>query len=87
MRLGGHGVISVTANVAPKQMADIVDLLASGDTESAERLDEKIRPLHETLFVEANPIPAKWLLNKLGRIPQGIRLPYFYGREVASWPG
>lgn len=75
MQQGGHGVISVTANIAPKQMADMCRLATSGETRKAEIINDTLAELHEKLFVESNPIPTKYLLNKLGRIPAGIRLP------------
>ncbi len=72
---GGKGVISVTANVAPQKMRALCDAALAGDRAEALRLDGKLLPLHEQLFVEANPIPAKWALAEMGRIDRGIRLP------------
>ena len=72
---GGRGVISVTANVAPALMHDMCERALRGDTEEARRLDDKLRPLHSALFVESNPIPAKWALAEMGLISTGIRLP------------
>jgi 4-hydroxy-tetrahydrodipicolinate synthase len=72
---GGRGVISVTANVAPAAMHEMCSLALDGDVESARRVDDRLRDLHAALFVESNPIPAKWALNERGLIPAGIRLP------------
>jgi 4-hydroxy-tetrahydrodipicolinate synthase len=73
--LGGQGVISVTANVAPKAMHDMVAAALAGDAERARAIDATIADLHRDLFLEANPIPVKWALAEMGRIPKGIRLP------------
>ncbi|MCG8324354.1 MAG: 4-hydroxy-tetrahydrodipicolinate synthase [Thiotrichales bacterium] len=72
---GGHGVISVTANVVPGDMHDMCVAAASGDEERAREIDRKIAGLHQKLFVEANPIPVKWALASMGLIQAGIRLP------------
>jgi 4-hydroxy-tetrahydrodipicolinate synthase len=72
---GARGVISVTANVAPRAMSDMVAAALAGDTPGAERLDERLRALHRDLFLEANPIPVKWALTQMGLIGEGIRLP------------
>lgn len=73
--LGGHGVISVTANVAPKPMSQMCRAAAAGDLAAARRINNQLLPLHMKLFVEPNPIPVKWALARLGRIPAGLRLP------------
>ncbi|MGE5712982.1 MAG: 4-hydroxy-tetrahydrodipicolinate synthase [Betaproteobacteria bacterium] len=75
MLLGGHGVISVTANVAPKLMSEMCRAALSSDLARARQLNAQLWPLHQKLFVEPNPIPAKWALAKMGRIEGGIRLP------------
>jgi 4-hydroxy-tetrahydrodipicolinate synthase len=75
MLLGGHGVISVTANVAPRLMSEMCRAALAGDIAKARALNDRLLPLHSRLFVEANPIPVKWALAKLGRIAPGIRLP------------
>ena len=75
MALGGQGVISVTANVAPAQMAKMCEAALAGDFATARALDRRLLPLHLRLFVEANPIPVKWALAQMGRIAGGIRLP------------
>ena len=75
MLLGGHGVISVTANVAPKLMSEMCRAALAGDFARARQLNAQLWPLHQKLFVEPNPIPAKWALCKMGRIAGGIRLP------------
>jgi 4-hydroxy-tetrahydrodipicolinate synthase len=73
--VGGDGVISVTANVAPKQMADMYRHALAGAIEKALEINDKISPLHFKLFVEANPIPVKWVLSKMGRCGATTRLP------------
>ncbi|HEY3644906.1 MAG TPA: 4-hydroxy-tetrahydrodipicolinate synthase [Gammaproteobacteria bacterium] len=75
MLQGGQGVISVTANVAPKQMHALCVAARAGDTAKAAAIDAELAPLHKALFVESNPIPVKWALREMGRIPAGIRLP------------
>jgi len=73
--LGGHGVISVTANVAPKLMHQMCAAALVGDVKKARELNLKLLPLHQRLFVEANPIPVKWALAEMGMIEPGVRLP------------
>jgi 4-hydroxy-tetrahydrodipicolinate synthase len=73
--LGGHGVISVTANVAPKIMHDMCMAAFSGNLAAARQLNNKLLGLHVDLFVEANPIPVKWAVAQMGLIGSGIRLP------------
>ncbi|MBM3351059.1 MAG: 4-hydroxy-tetrahydrodipicolinate synthase [Betaproteobacteria bacterium] len=75
MLLGGHGVISVTANIAPKLMHEMCVAAMSGDVISARQINAKLFALHRKLFVEANPIPVKWTLAEMGKIKSGIRLP------------
>ena len=75
MLQGGQGVISVTANVAPKLMHELCVAARTGDAARAAALDAELAPLHQALFVESNPIPVKWALAEMGRIPAGIRLP------------
>jgi 4-hydroxy-tetrahydrodipicolinate synthase len=75
MALGGHGVISVTANVAPGLMAEMCDAALQGDATAAADIDARLVALHRDLFVESNPIPVKWALARLGLIPAGLRLP------------
>lgn len=72
---GARGVISVTANVAPRAMADMMEAALRGDYARAEKLDASLAVLHRDLFVEANPIPAKWALARMGLMGEGIRLP------------
>jgi len=72
---GAHGVISVTANVAPRAMATMIAAALKGDTAGARALDADIAALHETLFLETNPIPAKWALARMGLMGPGLRLP------------
>jgi 4-hydroxy-tetrahydrodipicolinate synthase len=73
--LGGHGDISVTANIAAKQMADMCRLALDGKTDEARAINRQIDHLHRDLFVESNPIPVKWALHQMGLIDTGIRLP------------
>jgi 4-hydroxy-tetrahydrodipicolinate synthase len=72
---GAQGVISVTANVAPRLMHDLCDAALAGDAVRARELDAHLQVLHRAMFVESNPIPAKWAVQQLGLIPGGIRLP------------
>jgi len=75
MLLGGHGVISVTANVAPKLMHEMCAAAFAGDLARARELNNRLLPLHSKLFVEANPIPVKWACAELGLISPALRLP------------
>ncbi len=73
--LGGHGVISVTANVAPRLMADMCKAALAGDLRAARAFNDRLMPLNTRLFVEANPIPVKWALAEMGLIQPALRLP------------
>lgn len=73
--LGGHGTISVTANVVPRQMHEMCAAALSGELLRARDINQRIFSLHRHLFVEANPIPVKWAVEQLGLIGSGIRLP------------
>ena len=73
--LGGHGVISVTANVAPRAMSDMCAAALGGRIEEARAINARLMPLHTKLFVEANPIPVKWALAEMGLIAPELRLP------------
>lgn len=75
MLMGAQGVISVTANVAPKLMHEMCALALQGDIIGARTINAKLFALHQKLFVEANPIPVKWVLQQMGLIKTGIRLP------------
>ncbi|HIF9375540.1 TPA: 4-hydroxy-tetrahydrodipicolinate synthase [Photobacterium damselae] len=76
MAEGGHGVISVTTNIAAKEMAAMYQFALDGDFEQAQHINQQLMPLHEKLFVEANPIPVKWAALQLGMINNGtLRLP------------
>ena len=75
MEQGGHGVISVVANIAPELLAQMVQCGLRGDFAAAHAIDAKLRALHAALFLEANPIPVKWLLAEMDVISEGIRLP------------
>jgi len=73
--LGGHGTISVTANVAPNLMHKMCTATFSGNLSEARAINNKLMRLHVDLFVEANPIPVKWAVAQMGLISSGIRLP------------
>ena len=75
MANGGDGVISVAANVVPKHISQICSLNLSDQLDDAKELNAVLQNLYELLFIESNPIPVKWMLNKMGRIQSGIRLP------------
>jgi 4-hydroxy-tetrahydrodipicolinate synthase len=75
MLMGGQGVISVTANVAPQDMAALCKAAIAGDARTARAINDRLLALHRDLFVEANPIPVKWALAEMGRITHGLRLP------------
>ncbi|WP_116208541.1 4-hydroxy-tetrahydrodipicolinate synthase [Paraperlucidibaca baekdonensis] len=81
---GGKGNISVTANVAPKIMAQACEAALIGDATRAHAENERISSLHSALFIEANPIPVKWALAEMGRIEMGIRLPLTVLSEEAQ---
>jgi 4-hydroxy-tetrahydrodipicolinate synthase len=86
MMLGSQGVISVTANVVPKETQMACEAILSGDFDGARLLNHKLSPLNTTLFLEANPIPVKWALGKMGKIQKGIRLPLVDLDEVFHQP-
>ncbi len=73
--LGGHGTISVTANVAPRLMHDMCFAALAGDVAKAREINARLLGLHRQLFVEANPIPVKWAVSRMGLMDGGIRLP------------
>ena len=75
MFFGGHGVISVTANVAPRLMHEMCAAALAGDVAKAREANNRLLPLHRNLFLEANPIPVKWAAQQMGLIKGGIRLP------------
>ncbi len=82
MEIGGHGVVTVTGNVAPRLMADMCRAQLAGETARAKELDARLQPLNKAMFLESNPIPVKWALAEMGLIKAGIRLPLtpFAGR-------
>ena len=86
--LGGHGVISVTANVAPRRMSEMCAAALAGDVARARAINERLMPLHLRLFTEPNPIPTKWALQRMGHIGPGIRLPLLplsaAGQEIVA---
>ena len=75
MLLGGHGTISVTANVAPKLMHEMCAAALNGEVARAREINFRLLGLHRNLFVEANPIPVKWAVARMGRIKNNLRLP------------
>lgn len=72
---GAKGVISVTANVAPRAVHELCSVALTGNRPETERLNGRLTALHKALFLESNPIPVKWAVAQLGLIPPGIRLP------------
>jgi len=75
LAMGAHGVISVTANIAPREMAQMCSAALKGDFRTALAINRRLLPLHGKLFVEANPIPLKWAMARMNLIEGGIRLP------------
>lgn len=80
--LGGHGGISVTANVAPRLMQEMCTAALAGDREGARALDTRLEGLHKKLFVESSPIPVKWAVAEMGLATRGIRLPLTWLNET-----
>lgn len=75
LKHGGHGEISVTANIAPAEVARMCNLMVDGELEVAKGIHDALMPLHKTLFLEANPIPVKWALAQMGKCGGTLRLP------------
>jgi 4-hydroxy-tetrahydrodipicolinate synthase len=75
MLCGGHGNVSVTANIAPRAMHDLCVAAMAGDARKAMAIQNRLMPLHRHLFVEANPIPVKWAMAKMGLCGPALRLP------------
>ena len=75
MKLGAKGVISVTANIAPKKVAELCRFALEGDFEMAGKIDKQLEALNHALFLESNPIPCKWLMSQQGLIKSPLRLP------------
>jgi len=86
MLRGGKGVISVTSNVAPRAMQDMCEAALAGDAARARPINDRLMGLHRNLFIESNPIPAKWALHAMGLIDQGIRLPLTWLSEGCQDP-
>ncbi|QQB09838.1 MULTISPECIES: 4-hydroxy-tetrahydrodipicolinate synthase [Aggregatibacter] len=85
MKLGAEGVISVTNNIAPVEMAKMCHLAREGKFEEAEKINQRLMPLHKNLFIESNPIPVKWACYKLGLIQEPtLRLPLTVLSEKAQ---
>jgi len=75
LQRGGHGVVSVTANVAPAMMAQMCRAAAAADEETVRAIDARLQPVNRAMFLESNPIPVKWALHRMGFMGTGIRLP------------
>ncbi len=75
MLMGGHGNISVTANVAPRLMSELCQAAIVGDALRARAIQYQLLAVHKMMFIEANPIPVKWALHQMGKMQSGIRLP------------
>ncbi len=75
MLMGGQGNISVTANVAPRLMAELCTAALAGDVQRTRELDARLAPLNHALFLESNPVPVKWAMAEMGKIELGYRLP------------
>jgi 4-hydroxy-tetrahydrodipicolinate synthase len=75
MLMGGKGNISVTANVLPKEMATLCEAALAGDARAVAKQNLALMPVHRAMFCEANPIPVKWALHRMGRMEAGVRLP------------
>lgn len=84
MGAGGHGCISVTSNVAPRLCAEFHAAWAGGDHAQAQAINDRLMPLHDALFVESNPVPAKYALQLLGRVQPGLRLPLVQLSEASE---
>lgn len=72
---GGHGVVTVSGNIAPAAMSRLCELAMAGELEKAKELDDSLQPLNSALFIESNPIPVKWALAQMGLIQANMRLP------------
>ena len=83
MLLGGHGNVSVTANLAPRLMHQLCASAMAGDLATARAIQQRLLPLHQALFCEANPIPVKWAMARLGLCGPALRLP-LTGLEAAG---
>lgn len=84
--LGGNGTITVTGNVAPRLVHEMITAAMAGDETTSLAIDEKLQALHKTLFIQSNPIPVKWALAEMGLIGQGIRLPLTWLTEDCFEP-
>ena len=73
--LGGNGSITVTGNVSPKSVHQMITAAIKGDRQTAEAIDSKLTGLHQHLFIQSNPIPVKWAVAEMGLMGKGIRLP------------
>jgi len=80
--LGGQGSITVTGNVAPALVHEMIMAAMAGDKDKAEQIDTKLMGLHQALFIESNPIPVKWAVAEMGLMGQGIRLPLTWLSEA-----
>lgn len=84
LAIGGHGVISVTSNVVPKMVSDMIKAFEAGEMDEARRLHYRLQPLHRAMFLETNPIPVKTALAMMGMIDGEMRLPLVAMSEAAK---
>ena len=75
LSIGGHGVISVAANVVPKFISEICSFYQNNEVEKAEEINDKLKNLYDLLFIQSNPIPVKWMMYKMGLVQNALRLP------------
>ena len=73
--MGGHGVISVAANILPKEISNICSNFSRGDYDEALKQNKKLENIYDLLFIESNPVPVKWMLYKMKMIENSLRLP------------
>jgi 4-hydroxy-tetrahydrodipicolinate synthase len=84
--LGGNGSITVSGNVAPRLVHEMITAAMAGNAEIAADIDTKLAALHKTLFIQANPIPVKWAVAEMGLMQKGIRLPLTWLTEECFEP-
>ena len=75
LSVGGHGVISVAANIVPKYISGICSFYQNNEVEKAEEINNKLKNLYDLLFIQSNPIPVKWMMYKMGLVQNALRLP------------
>ena len=84
MSMGGHGCISVAANIAPKQCSDFHTAWRAGDLATAQKINESLMPLHGAIFSDTSPQPTKYALEKMGKIDGELRLPLIPASDKAK---